>query len=315
LFAEDRPRAGQAWEQRLQGRNEQDTQWRLRHRDGHAVWVCASAPTIADADGTFAGAFAMVTDITDRKRVEAELAVARRQLAASQESERLRLARELHDGAMQQLYGLSYQLAEGQRRARLGEAGTTLASALETLRRDMLGVVAHLRGLVGGLRPPGLVKFGLPAALSGYIAQLQRERGAGGPAIALELDPAPLTLPEPVALALFRIAQEAVRNALRHAQARRIRIVLGQRAGEIVLRVHDDGRGFHVPAHLSTLTIAGHFGLAGLAERVELVGGELAIESAPGAGTTVTVRVPLPQDEPSEERGAHGHPDPRTLGR
>jgi len=157
----------------------------------------------------------------------------------------------------------------------------------------LLNVVTQLRGLIGELRPAGLEEFGLATALEGYVARLQREGGPDMPDIHLELPEHDMQLPKSVALCLFRVAQEALRNALKHANARHISLYLCSSMSEVMLRVSDDGCGFQVPVSLGQLAHADHFGLVGMAERVEWIGGELTIRSQPSAGTDVTVRVPL----------------------
>jgi len=225
-----------------------------------------------------------------------ELAQAHHQLLVGREQERRRLARALHDGAVQQLLGISYQLVESRRLA--GANGDqaqneSLDALLVTARQEMLAVVSQLRGLIGEMRPAGLEELGLTAALDGYVAQLWRERGATPPSIQLDLDWSGTLLPEPVAICLFRVAQEALRNALKHAGARQIRLTLRLLPDEAVLSVGDDGCGFRVPARLSELAQHHHFGLVGMAERAKWSGGCLTIDSQPGRGTEIRMRVPL----------------------
>jgi signal transduction histidine kinase len=100
-------------------------------------------------------------------------------------------------------------------------------------------------------------------------------------------------LPELAALCLLRVAQEALRNVARHAQARQVTVTLRFEADAAVLQVADDGRGFTVPANLSDLARRSHYGLVSLAEQTTWAGGQFSIESQPGAGTVVTARAPL----------------------
>ena len=229
---------------------------------------------------------AILRDVTERARAAAERAAARRELAAARETERVRLARELHDTAVQQLLGISFQLAAYRE-------GGALPGPIADARRDVLGTVASLRGILRELRPPGLEEFGLVAALDGYLSAVRRERGDALPAIVVDLDHVGDDLSRDVALCLFRVAQEALQNALRHAAARAVAVRLRRGPAEVAVTVRDDGSGFAVPPRLTAYTQQGHFGLAGMAERAQLLGGQLAIESAPGAGTTVTARLPL----------------------
>jgi signal transduction histidine kinase len=217
-----------------------------------------------------------------------ELARAHRQLLVAREREQRRLAHELHDGAVQQLLGISYQLVQAQHVAADGNG-----PALETSRQGILGVVRGLRSLIGELRPAGLEELGLGAALEGYVARLVREGGAEAPAIYLHLDGSRgAGLPEPVAICLFRAAQEALRNALKHAGARRIVVSLQVHTGEATLVIHDDGCGFQVPERLSELARSDRFGLVGIAERVAWAGGRLDIQSQPGQGTELKIWIP-----------------------
>jgi signal transduction histidine kinase len=245
---------------------------------------------------------ARVEEIAERHRAATDVADARGRLGASRELERLRLARELHDGPLQDLIAISYELAGSERATGNGPAATVLAPGV--MRRQVLAVVGQLRGVIGELRPPGLLELGLVAALEGYVASLRRHGDPSLPAIVLAADDPWVGLPEPVALALFRIAQEAVRNAIRHADARTVCIRLRHEGGDVALEVEDDGRGFAMPARLNDLTRAGHFGLVGLAERVDQACGTLAIRSSIGAGTRIAVRLPLVAPVGADDRAA-----------
>ncbi len=282
---------------------------RIVRPDGAERVVHAQAEILRDTAGKPQHIVGTVHDITERKRMEIELAEAHRRLAASREAEQRHLARELHDGAVQQLLAISYGLAALSRDTRgtqdLGKPfGNGLAPGLDTTRQQVLQVVAQLRALIRGLRPAGLDELGLPAALEGYVERLQQEAGAMAPAIALDLDPEGSALPEPVALCLFRVAQEALRNILRHAHAHRVTLSLHLRDGEAILEVQDDGCGFAVPARLGEFTQDDHFGLVGMAERVGWAGGQFAVRSQPGLGTTIAARLPLATTAPQALRDA-----------
>jgi signal transduction histidine kinase len=160
------------------------------------------------------------------------------------------------------------------------------------------------------LRPPGLAEFGLPAALRGYVARLKRDGNDGVPAIVLDLDEQTADLPQPLAVAVFRVVQEALRNCVRHARAHQITVRLRKESAEVTVDVQDDGRGFRVPDRLDELAQGGHFGLVGLAERVEQADGELTVTSAPGAGTTIAVRFPIVDEGDGDEQA-----DPGVAGR
>jgi PAS domain S-box-containing protein len=280
---------------------------RLRHAEGRWVPVETVGNNLLD-EPSIGGIVVTARDITERHRAAAALAEARRRLAESREAERLRLARELHDGPVQDLLAVSYQLADRGRAAGANPAAAGSHATTAEPRQRVLSVVDQLREVIGDLRPPGLTEFGLPAALEGWVSSLQREGGGQPPAIVLELDDEAAKLPQPLALTLFRIVQEALRNVIRHAEARQVVVGIRMEDGAAVLAVRDDGRGFMVPIRLNHLARDGHFGLVGLAERVEQAGGELTVVSSPGMGTTITARLPLAQPplthEPSDSRAA-----------
>lgn len=215
-----------------------------------------------------------------------ELQKARLQLLRVREEERRAFAREVHDHALQGLLGVSYRLAETEKRLRRGEGGAPLAETLGALRGEVLEVAQGLRGLIRGLRPAGLEEFGLKVSLENYVSLL--EQSAGVPEILCRLDDPPLPLR--VSLCLLRVAQEALRNALKHAEAERIVVTLTG-GDEVCLSIRDDGRGFRVPKRLSLLAHGDHFGLIGVEEQVSLVGGRLEVASAPDEGTRVSVWV------------------------
>lgn len=214
-----------------------------------------------------------------------DLEQAHRELLVGRERERQQLAHELHDGAVQQLLGISYQLAANPPVA----AGATAPG----LRREVLDVVAQLRGLIRELRPAGLGELGLATALEGYVARLNREASAGCAQITLHISDQPGPLPEPVEICLFRVAQEALRNVTQHARARHVEIHVRHCNEHVELEVCDDGRGFQVPSRLGEFASQGHFGLVSIAERAAAVGGRFVIRSEPNAGTRLLIRVPV----------------------
>jgi signal transduction histidine kinase len=227
-----------------------------------------------------------------------ELARAHQQLLMISEQERRQLAHDLHDGVVQQLIGITYQLVESQRLVSQIEApldprsAARLTESLATIRREQLDIVKAVRQLMGELRPAGLDELGLTAALEGYVLRLSEEDPAA-PQIELDLDPAAVDLPEPIAICLFRTAQEALRNALKHGRPQHIQLSLQLSNETAVLTVSDDGCGFLVPARPSEFAQTDHFGLVSMAERVAWTGGQLTIHSEPGAGTQIMARIPL----------------------
>jgi len=214
-------------------------------------------------------------------------------LTEGQESERARLAHELHDGPVQALIALGQQVELAEQCVARGETARAL-ELLGALREADTHVARDLRRVIGALRPIYLDDLGflpalemlarsttLGAAAQGSDLEVRFEHDVGG----VRFDPA-------VELAVYRIAQEALHNAAQHAQAHEVVVQVRRAAGELVLTVSDDGVGFTPAGRFDSYTRAGHFGLVGINERARQLGGALTIRSAPGAGTTLTVTFP-----------------------
>jgi PAS domain S-box-containing protein len=267
---------------------------------GEIVFETSYAP-LEGQDGAVYGLIGVAMDVTERWRMQAELTEARYLISESREDERLRLAHDLHDGVVQELLGLGYQLTQTQRRIHQAElpdaqALEELLAAQRTVQQGMLDAVAQLRSTISALRPAGLEDLGLTTTLEHLVAQFEQEAGTRAPEIELDLDWAEADLPLPIARCLLRVAQEALRNALRHAQANHIAIILRIYEKTAVLHVIDDGVGFKLPPHLSQFVRAHHFGLVGLLEQVEYLYGSFTVWSEPDEGTEVTVELPLSRD-------------------
>jgi signal transduction histidine kinase len=209
------------------------------------------------------------------------------QLLSAQETERRRMAHDLHDGLGQTLTTLTVGLRTLEEAASLD----AVKSYARELRR--IGGDAHeeIRRLARGLRPAVLDDLGLAAALERYVADF---RTAHGVETSFTSDcPTEVRLPAEVETALYRIAQEATMNALRHGRAQRIDLALHCTATSAELRVNDDGHGFDASEVLSRPVEKGPFGLLSMRERAEQLAGEAVIASSPGSGTQVSVVLPL----------------------
>jgi signal transduction histidine kinase len=223
--------------------------------------------------------------VTARGVSGAELdSVLQRLLQAVREDERRRCARELHDETLQALGALRIQLSAASRSNDVETLHTALDGAVQELGEE----IANLRALITDLRPASLDLLGLEPALH---ALFDRARSVFGLEVqaAVALDPGRLT-PE-VETAVYRVVQESITNAARHAEARRLEIEVLERHGHLAVRVIDDGRGFDPTAPRTGV------GLVGMRERVALAGGRLAIRTSP-AGTAVTVTLPATRPEP-----------------
>jgi two-component system, NarL family, sensor histidine kinase UhpB len=228
---------------------------------------------------------AMLAADQERRRRLRELAV--RALGAAEE-ERRRIARELHDGVAQQLAALQIQLrvarnvrGEDDRDALLLEVGQELASQID-----------ELRSMAGGLRPPALDMLGLAPAVESLARQLAERSGVR---IRTHTEPVNGLLEPAAELAMYRIVQEALGNAARHAAAKQVDVDLERRDGYVVASVRDDGRGFSVLEALGSSAV----GLFGMQERASYVGGSVAIDSHPGGGTRIDISIPVAEaDKP-----------------
>jgi two-component system, NarL family, sensor histidine kinase UhpB len=224
------------------------------------------------------------------ERLEAERRRTSSAALAAQEKERARVARDLHDEVNQSLTGLLLQLEAARRNAPPelgGELGEIRALANQALE--------ELLALARQLRPTALDDLGLKAALAGHVKELGNQSDLDA---SFESHGDFSDLPQDVQLVLYRVAQEALSNALRHAEAEKVRVSLLRDDGAVELRVGDDGRGFTFDEASRGL------GIAGMRERALLVGGELNVQSRPELGTRVSLRVPIEVDGDAEHEGA-----------
>ncbi|MGE0823609.1 MAG: response regulator [Candidatus Binatia bacterium] len=226
----------------------------------------------------------LTTEIAAREKAEEALHTLSRQVLEAQENERRRLARELHDEIGQALTALKFNLHAAQRQP------TTLGPRVE----DSLGIVnrtlQQVRNLSLDLRPSLLDDLGLVAALNWYM---ERQAERIGFISHVTTDPMPQDLSPTIAITCFRVVQEAVTNAARHAHARDVWIDLRKRNLQLALSIKDNGSGFDVPAAQERASLGMSMGLTGMHERVRLVGGQLTIHSRVGKGTEIRVILPL----------------------
>ncbi|MDP1692862.1 MAG: PAS domain-containing protein [Burkholderiaceae bacterium] len=256
--------------------------------EGRRKVILNSAIPLRGEGGAALGAFIVNQDITELHRTEQRLRRAERKLRGlsqrlleAQEQERRWIAQELHDDIGQAIAAMRLQLANIAERS---GAGPAAALALEALRSsEQLG--QRLRQICLGLRPLELDDFGLPAALRSLAASI------GGPALGLgfEVQGQNQRYPQTVETAAFRIAQEAIANALRHSGCTALTVQLHMAPDSLRLLVRDDGCGFDPDETTAAAMRAHRFGLAGMEERALAAGGRLSLETAPGAGCTVCV--------------------------
>jgi len=209
-------------------------------------------------------------------------------ITTGQEDERRRLARGLHDDTVQALIALDQRVQLTQLTVK--KAAPEAADRLAEIRQMIAALIEDVRRVVRALRPIYLEDLGLLPALEMLTHDLEKSAGLRA---TFTSDGAAARLTPEREIAAYRCAQEALSNVARHAEARTVHVSATFGAGEFVLHVQDDGKGFSAPERVSDLAAAGHYGLMGMQERAELIGGRLNIQSAPGSGTTVELRVPL----------------------
>lgn len=207
-------------------------------------------------------------------------------ITQGQEAERARLSRELHDETVQDIIAAAQRLQMTQRALERGDTPTALES-LRAARALTQNTLDELRRLIRALRPIYLEDLGFLPALEMLAREIQE------PPAEILITGEPRRLKPEVELAAFRVAQEALANAVQHARASQITLVVAFGNRELILSVEDDGSGFEPPDMPDALTEEGHFGLVGMRERVFLLGGHLDIASRPGNGTRVTARFPI----------------------
>lgn len=209
-------------------------------------------------------------------------------LTAGVEQERRSLARELHDDTLQALIALNQRIQLAQIKSGDAPGNGSMHELQGLVQQTML----NLRRMVRGLRPIYLEDLGLAAA----IGMLVKEQPApDGQQVEFEVSGPERRLDPEAEMAYYRITQEAMANIARHAEAQHVMVRLVYEPEEVLLTIRDDGRGFNVPAQADALAPRGHYGLLGMRERAELAGARLEIQSAPGEGTTISVRLTAKQ--------------------
>lgn len=224
------------------------------------------------------------------EEAEARMRELSQQLVATQEEERKKLSRELHDHVGQVLTALRMELGSIDRLRAPGDA--PLAGAVAESRQLVDNMVRTVRDLALGLRPSMLDDFGLQPALEWHVRDFSRRYGLG---VDLAVTGDFARLPDPHATCIYRVVQEALTNCVRHAAAAHIRVVIAGSEDALTVSVIDDGKGIDPHGRKNGL------GLRGIEERVRDLGGTVEIRSTPGNGTAVVIHIPTPPSHKQEE--------------
>jgi PAS domain S-box-containing protein len=260
-----------------------------RRRDGKRVHLESRAAALFDRGGKRLGYVSVNRDISERSHAEEAIRSLLKEVLAAQEVERRRIARELHDETAQTLTSLLIGLRAVEQSQDLGQA----LRGARTMRGAVSDALEGVRRMARGLRPSLLDDLGLEEALERVGLEMSRANDfvvdvqATGPRLP--------RLPEALEIALYRVVQEALTNASKHASPKVFSVLIHRNQSEVRLVIEDDGKGFDV----SEIHSDAQLGLLGIRERVYLVGGSLTVESSPGHGTTICVSVSLPETESS----------------
>jgi PAS domain S-box-containing protein len=289
----------------LRNRTEYRDEFRVRRSDGEYRWMAVHGLPRYGVGGKFAGYAGALADITERREAERRLHGANEALASelqertrseqqvlalsarlinAQEEERARLARELHDDLSQQIAAVSIGLSNLKKK--IPPESSEAIEPCKRIQQKLVNLAMSMRRLSHDLHPSILQHSGLAAALRNYCAELSELTGHR---VAFrsegEVDP----LPAPVALCVYRVAQEALQNSIKHAQAEEAEVALCRADGFLRLVVADHGVGmrFSTPG----------LGLVSMRERTRLVNGSVEVSGTPGSGVTITLEIPVPPSE------------------
>ena len=242
-----------------------------------------AAPRV-NGDGSFAGFIGSAIDVTEQKLAQEALEKVSGRLIEAQEKERSRIARDLHDDICQRLALVSMELEQANRN---GFPPAT-KEHLERIRQQCSEITGDIQSLSHQLHSSKLQYLGLVAAVRGMCREFAKKHEVS---IEFACDNVP-RLPSDISLCLFRVAQEALHNAVKYSATTQFAVELSTGANEVRLEVKDTGAGFHVEEARRN----GGLGLVSMQERVHLAHGRLNVESSPGKGTRIIAVVPIPEN-------------------
>jgi PAS domain S-box-containing protein len=297
---EDLPPALRTYYAAVEARAPFVVEYRLRRADGAYRWLLDSGVPKYAPDGSYTGYIGCVLDITERREAEDRIRESRAALELShreiqhlagrlieaQDAERARVARDLHDDVSQQLAGLSIALSGFKRRLDEFHLSEDLRADLRALHQRTATLAEVVRHLSHDLHPTVLRHAGLVTALTSYCAELERSHGI---ALTCSAEGDFASVAPEVALCLYRVAQEALRNVVAHAGASRAGVRLLRTGDDVEMTIADDGKGFDVSGAPKR---GKGLGLVSITERIRLAGGSISVVAEPKQGTRVHARVP-----------------------
>ena len=261
---------------------------RWGHRNGTYRWLESNSTAMFSNGGTLLGFRGSDRDVTDRELAKSAQTELQLKLVAVQEEERHRIARELHDQMGQSIAALMLGLKSLRDSDWQNERASSQFQQLHNIASDL---AKEVHSLALDLQPTALDDLGLEVALSTYLEGWSRRWQIAGDFHCHGLTDR--RLPAHLETTIYRIAQEALTNIIRHARAQTVSLLLERTDSRVVAIIEDDGCGFDVDFVMSSPLREKRLGLLGMEERVALVGGKLTIESTQGTGTSIYVRIPI----------------------
>ena len=263
-------------------------EYRLRRADGVYRWMFDVASPRVNGDGSFAGFIGSAIDTTDQKLAQQALAKISGQLIDAQEKERTRIARDLHDDICQRLALLSMEIGRANRTS-TGDPAETQEN-LEKIRKHCTEIATDVQSLSHQLHSATLDILGVVTAIRSFCNEFAKQHQV---TIEFTERNVPQRLPKDISLCLFRVAQEALHNAVKYSGTNQFFVALSATEKEIQLIVRDEGAGFDVEAARKNAGL----GLVSMQERVNLVHGRFSLESRPGRGTKIAATVPYVSED------------------
>jgi len=283
--------ASRRFQQTLAEGVSENMEYELVRKDGTRFEGEMSATLIKDEYGHPRAFMEVVRDITGKRRAEHVILRLSKQVITEYERARTMIADDIHDGVGQSLVTLKMEL-EMLRKSECGDLGGDGKEKLDRIDSTLREIINEVRRLASEFRPPLLGDFGFEKALDVYVGEFSLSTGI---LTSFSSEGDPSQMEEEKEVLLFRIAQEALANVRKHANARTLDVSLVSGNGDLRLSVCDDGDGFDAENTQAVSNNTRRFGIHGMRDRAEVLGGVLNIASKPGSGTTVTVQVPREQ--------------------
>jgi PAS domain S-box-containing protein len=291
VHPDDVERMLSAFYEALKSKQPYSQEYRLRRSDGIYRWMFDVASPRVNGDGSFGGFIGSAIDTTDQKLAQQALANVSGQLIEAQEKERGRIARDLHDDICQRLALLSMEI---ERANRTSNGSPAAKQNLDDIRKHCSEIAGDVQSLSHQLHSATLEYLGVVAAVRAFCSEVSKQHQVS---IAFTGANVPKNLPKDISLCLFRIAQEAVHNAVKYSGTKQFSVALSATEEEVQLVVEDAGAGFDFEEAKKNPGL----GLVSMQERTHLVHGRFSVDSKPGKGTRIFAAVPFVAEEESLE--------------